>query len=117
MTTSRRFPLVAAVLAVALAGISPARAETTLLNVSYDPTREFYQEYNAVFAKQWKEKTGADVQIRMSHGGSGKQARSVIGGLPADVVTLALAGDVEELAKRGLLKPDWQTRLPDNSAP
>ena len=117
MTTSRRFPLVAAVLAVALAGISPARAETTLLNVSYDPTREFYQEYNAVFAKQWKEKTGADVQVRMSHGGSGKQARSVIDGLPADVVTLALAGDVEELAKRGLLKPDWQTRLPDNSAP
>ncbi|MCU0838631.1 MAG: sulfate ABC transporter substrate-binding protein [Rhodospirillales bacterium] len=114
---SRRLPLAAAVLAVAVAGNGPAGAQTTLLNVSYDPTREFYQEYNAAFAKLWKEKTGADVQIRMSHGGSGKQARSVIDGLPADVVTLALAGDVDELAKRGLLKPDWQTRLPDNSAP
>ncbi|MFO1127290.1 MAG: sulfate ABC transporter substrate-binding protein [Rhodospirillales bacterium] len=93
-------------------------AEVTLLNVSYDPTREFYQEFNPGFAKYWQEKTGDTVNIRMSHGGSGKQARAVIDGLQADVVTLALAYDIDEIAARsGLIQADWQKRLPDNSAP
>jgi sulfate transport system substrate-binding protein len=95
-----------------------ALAETTILNVSYDPTREFYQEFNAAFAKHWKAKAGEDVAIKQSHGGSGKQARAVIDGLEADVVTLALAGDVDQLAKNGGLIPaDWQKRLPQNSSP
>jgi sulfate/thiosulfate transport system substrate-binding protein len=93
-------------------------ARITLLNVSYDPTRELYTEYNAAFAKYWKGKTGDDVRINQSHGGSGKQARSVIDGLSADVVTLALAGDIDAIANRGKLLPiNWQTRLPNNSAP
>ncbi|HEX5041310.1 MAG TPA: sulfate ABC transporter substrate-binding protein [Candidatus Polarisedimenticolaceae bacterium] len=92
-------------------------AALTLLNVSYDPTRELYQDVNAAFAKHWKGKTGQDLTIRQSHGGSGKQARSVIDGLEADVVTLALAYDVDAIAKRGLLAQDWQKRLPQNSAP
>ncbi|MBX3515362.1 MAG: sulfate ABC transporter substrate-binding protein [Rhodospirillales bacterium] len=110
-------------IALAVAGIlatlAPAQshADRVLLNVSYDPTREFYQDYNAVFMKHWKNTTGETITFRMSHGGSGKQARSIIDGLPADVATLALAGDVEELAKRGLIKSGWQARLPDNSAP
>jgi len=92
--------------------------EPTLLNVSYDPTREFYQEFNAAFTKHWKEKAGADVTIRQSHGGSGKQARSVIDGLEADVVTLALAYDIDAIAEHGKLLPaDWQKRLPENSTP
>ena len=95
-----------------------AFAETTILNVSYDPTRELYQEFNAAFAKHWKAKAGEDVAIKQSHGGSGKQARAVIDGLEADVVTLALGGDVDQLAKNGGLIPaDWQKRLPNNSAP
>ncbi|MFZ1414645.1 MAG: sulfate ABC transporter substrate-binding protein [Defluviicoccus sp.] len=102
---------------VATLAPAPASADRVLLNVSYDPTREFYQDYNAVFAKHWKDTTGETVTFRMSHGGSGKQARSVIDGLPADVVTLALAGDVEALAKSDLIISGWQTRLPDNSAP
>ena len=89
-----------------------------LLNVSYDPTRELYQEVNAAFAKQWKAKTGVDVQIGQSHGGSGKQARSVIDGLQADVVTLALAYDIDVIAEKAKLLPaNWQSRLPNNSAP
>jgi sulfate transport system substrate-binding protein len=89
-----------------------------LLNVSYDPTRELYQEVNAAFAAAWKAKTGQTVTIKQSHGGSGKQARSVIDGLEADVVTLALAYDIDALAERAALLPrDWQKRLPDNSAP
>ena len=89
-----------------------------LLNVSYDPTRELYSEFNAAFAKQWKAKTGQDVTIKQSHGGSGKQARSVIDGIDADVVTLALAGDIDALSKVGKLIPeDWQKRLPNNSSP
>lgn len=89
-----------------------------LLNVSYDPTRELYVEYNKAFAAHWKAKTGDDVTIKQSHGGSGKQARSVIDGLRADVVTLALAGDVDALVTNGkLLASDWQKRLPHNSAP
>jgi sulfate/thiosulfate transport system substrate-binding protein len=92
--------------------------EIKLLNVSYDPTRELYQEFNAAFAKHWKEKTGDTIVIQQSHGGSGKQARAVIDGLQADVVTLALAYDVDAIAERAKLFPtDWQKRLPHNSAP
>jgi sulfate/thiosulfate-binding protein len=90
----------------------------TLLNVSYDPTRELYQDFNEAFSKYWLAKTGEKVAFQQSHGGSGKQARSVIDGLSADVVTLALAYDIDMIAQRGrLLPPDWQKRLPDNSAP
>ncbi|WP_078380052.1 sulfate ABC transporter substrate-binding protein [Sutcliffiella halmapala] len=89
-----------------------------LLNVSYDPTRELYQEFNEEFAKHWEEETGQKVTIQQSHGGSGKQARSVIDGLEADVVTLALAYDIDEIGnKRGILSEDWQTKLEDNSTP
>jgi len=106
---------------VAMLAIQPqaqAAGTVTLLNVSYDPTRELYVEYNAAFAKYWKGKTGQDVKVNQSHGGSGKQARSVIDGLAADVVTLALAGDVDAIAAKGRLLPlNWQTRLPNNSAP
>jgi sulfate/thiosulfate-binding protein len=92
--------------------------EIKLLNVSYDPTRELYQDVNAAFAKQWHEKTGDTVDIQQSHGGSGKQARSVIDGLEADVVTLALAYDIDAIAdKAKLIDKDWQKRLPDNSTP
>ncbi|MDF9392249.1 MULTISPECIES: sulfate ABC transporter substrate-binding protein [Methylococcus] len=103
----------------ALLGIrTTLAADITLLNVSYDPTREFYQEYNTAFAKHWKEKTGQTLEIRQSHGGSGKQARAVIDGLDADVVTLALAYDVHQLhEKRKLISSDWQSKLPHNSAP
>ena len=107
----------AAVAATATLGAAAQQA-VTLLNVSYDPTRELYVEFNAAFAKYWKAKAGQDVTIKQSHGGSGKQARSVIDGLDADVVTLALAGDVDALYKNGgWLVPDWQKRLPHNSAP
>lgn len=92
--------------------------EISILNVSYDPTREFYKEYNAIFTKYWKEKTGQEVTVRQSHGGSGKQARSVIDGLRADVVTLALAYDIDSIAKRGETLPkNWQQKLPNNSSP
>lgn len=88
-----------------------------ILNASYDPTRELYKDVNAAFAKQYRERTGTSVTVRMSHGGSGKQARAVLDGLQADVVTLALAYDVDVLADRGLVKPGWQARLPHNSTP
>lgn len=95
-----------------------ASADVTLLNASYDPTRELYREFNAAFSRHWKAKNGEEVTVRQSHGGSGKQARSVIDGLRADVVTLALAYDIDEIAARGRLLPvDWQKRLPHNSAP
>jgi sulfate/thiosulfate transport system substrate-binding protein len=94
-----------------------AHAEATLLNVSYDPTRELYQELNAAFAKHWKTTTGETVTIRQSHAGSGAQARAVIDGLDADVVTLALAYDVDAIARSGLIAANWQQRLPHNSAP
>ena len=101
-----------------VAGVSAAHADTTLLNVSYDPTREFYKEFNEAFAAQWKAETGEDVTIDQSHGGSGKQARAVIDGLEADVVTLALAYDIDAIAENSdLLAKDWQTRLPNNSSP
>jgi sulfate/thiosulfate transport system substrate-binding protein len=99
-------------------GQGTAAPPTVLRNVSYDPTREFYQDYNAAFTKHWKEQGGGDVVVEQSHGGSGKQARSVIDGLEADVVTLALAYDIDAIAGRAkLLSPDWQARLPYNSAP
>jgi len=99
------------------AAFSPARAETALLNVSYDPTRELYQDYNAAFARHWKEKTGEVVSIKQSHGGSGKQALAVIDGLEADVVTLALGYDVIALTDKKLIPDDWQKRLPHNASP
>ena len=99
--------------------LSAAQAkEITLVNVSYDPTRELYQDFNAAFAKHWKEKSGDTLNIQQSHGGSGKQARLVIDGSEADVVTLALAYDIDMIAEKGKLLPaDWQKRLPSNSAP
>jgi sulfate/thiosulfate transport system substrate-binding protein len=108
--------------AVAAAGITvvaagAAFADTTLLNVSYDPTRELYKAVNEAFAKEWKAKTGETVKIEQSHGGSGKQARAVIDGLQADVVTLALQGDVDQIAKAGRIKADWQQHLGNNSSP
>ena len=109
---------VALAAALVLGTAAGAQAQTTLLNVSYDPTRELYQEFNAAFAKHWKAKTGQTVTIKQSHGGSGKQARAVIDGLEADIVTLALAYDVHALHRiGGLIPADWQSRLPNNSAP
>ena len=106
---------------LALLGFMPAglpAKDVTLLNVSYDPTRELYEDFNQAFAKHWEAKTGEKVIVKQSHGGSGKQARGVIDGLQADVVTLALAYDVDALAEKGRLIPkDWQKRLPNNSAP
>lgn len=108
----------AAALVIALFGLALSNAGAqTLLNVSYDPTREFYTEFNAAFAKHWKEKTGQQIEFSQSHGGSSKQARAVIDGLEADVVTLALAADVNAIAKTGLLPENWQSCLPSNSAP
>ncbi|MEW6255623.1 MAG: sulfate ABC transporter substrate-binding protein [Pseudomonadota bacterium] len=107
----------AAVVSLALAAPAMA-AEVTLLNVSYDPTREFYTQFNKAFAAEWaKTNPGDTLTVRQSHGGSGKQARSVIDGLEADVVTLALAYDIDEISDRGLIAADWQKRLPDNAAP
>jgi sulfate/thiosulfate-binding protein len=107
------------VLLVAASLVSCVQAkEIKLLNVSYDPTRELYQDVNEAFAKQWKEKTGDTITIQQSHGGSGKQARAVIDGLEGDVVTLALAYDIDAIAEKGhLIAADWQKRLPDNSTP
>ncbi|MBN2719145.1 MAG: sulfate ABC transporter substrate-binding protein, partial [Deltaproteobacteria bacterium] len=89
----------------------------TILNVSYDPTREFYQAFNELFTAHWKKKTGKSVQVRMSHGGAGKQARAVMEGLEADVVTLALEYDIDAIAGKGLLNKSWRGRLPNNNAP
>jgi len=107
-----------ALAALALASLAAQAKDITLLNVSYDPTRELYVDYNKAFSTYWKAKTGDTVSIKQSHGGSGKQARSVIDGLPADVVTLALAADVDALNEHGqLVAADWQKRLSHNSAP
>ncbi|WP_414625932.1 sulfate ABC transporter substrate-binding protein [Pectobacterium betavasculorum] len=112
----RRLGLSVATAALLFSGV--ASAATELLNVSYDPTRELYQQYNAAFIKHWKATSGEDITIKNSHGGSGKQARSVIDGLQADVVTLALAGDIDALnLNQPLIDPKWQARLPDNSTP
>lgn len=123
-STSRRpFLKLAASMALAVGALglthqAQAQQAVTLLNVSYDPTRELYVDTNTAFSKYWKAKTGQEVTIKQSHGGSGKQARSVIDGLDADVVTLALAGDIDAIAKNGgWLPKDWQRRLPHNSAP
>jgi len=99
------------------AAVGSAHADTALLNVSYDPTRELYQEYNAAFARYWQGKAGEKVTVNQSHGGSGKQARSVIDGLDADVVTLALAYDISALAEKKLIPDNWQKRLPQNASP
>ena len=116
--SARRLLLVSLAL-ITLASAGHVHASTvTLLNVSYDPTRELYVDYNAAFAKYWKAKTGQDVKFNQSHGGSGKQARTVIDGLAADVVTLALAADIDAIATQGKLLPlNWQSRLPNNSSP
>ena len=103
--------------AAALGVATHAQADTTFLNVSYDPTRELYQDFNQAFGKEWKAKTGETVNFKQSHGGSGAQARSVLDGLQADVVTLALAYDIDALANKGLINKDWQKRLPDNASP
>jgi sulfate transport system substrate-binding protein len=116
MTILRNTLAGAAALTLAI-GAGTAFADQTLLNVSYDPTRELYKEVNAAFAKDWKAKTGETVTIEQSHGGSGKQARAVIDGLQADVVTLALQGDIDQIAKAGKVKADWQKRLAGNSSP
>jgi sulfate/thiosulfate transport system substrate-binding protein len=116
-TASRR-QILSALGAATLAGCGRAQGhETRLLNVSYDPTREFYTAFNARFVAEWTRAHGGGLRVDQSHGGSGKQARSVIEGLQADVVTLALAYDIDVIAKHGLLAPDWQKRLPDNSTP
>jgi sulfate/thiosulfate transport system substrate-binding protein len=107
----------AAMLGVALAALGTSAAAQTLLNVSYDPTRELYQDFNAAFIKYWQAKTGQKVTIKQSHGGSGGQARAVIDGLEADVVTLALAYDIDAVAQSGLTTTAWQKRLPQNSSP
>src|SRR5690348_8410723 len=109
----------ALVASLGLAGVVTARAaDQTLLNVSYDPTRELYEEFNVAFAKHWNETTGNTITIEQSHGGSGKQAQAVIDGLAADVVTLALEGDINAIAeKAGLFNADWRGELPNNSTP
>ena len=111
----RKFALFAALTATLTFG--SAFAQTTLLNVSYDPTRELYKDFNAAFNKHWQAKTGQTVNVRQSHGGSGKQAMSVRDGLEADVVTLALAYDIDALVERNLIPADWQKRFPHNSSP
>jgi sulfate/thiosulfate transport system substrate-binding protein len=117
----RHSPLLSLLACLAVAGLAPsfeAHADTTLLNVSYDPTRELYADFNKAFASHWKAETGESVTISTSHGGSGAQARAVIDGLEADVVTLALASDIDAIAgQTKLIPPDWQSRLPEHSAP
>jgi sulfate transport system substrate-binding protein len=109
--------LASAVVALGALTAAASAADLTLLNVSYDPTRELYAELNAAFAAKWEAETGQSVEIKQSHGGSGKQARAVIDGLEADMVTLALAYDVDAIADAGLLDKEWRTKLPDGSAP
>ena len=108
---------VAATLFLGIGLISTGFAETTILNVSYDPTRELYQDYDKFFIPDWKKQAGEDLAVKQSHGGSGKQARAVLDGLDADVVTLALAYDIDVLAEKGLVAKDWQKKFKDNSSP
>ena len=118
MQSKITFKFVAAVgLALGLGFSGVAQSASSLLNVSYDPTRELYQDYNKAFSAHWKKTTGEEVGIKQSHGGSGKQARSVLDGLQADVLTLALAYDIDVLQQSGLVAKDWQTRLPNNASP
>lgn len=114
MLSKKLFQVIAA---TAIFVSSAHAANVSLLNVSYDPTRELYQEYNEAFARHWKAETGDTVTVKQSHGGSGKQARAVVDGLDADVVTLALAYDIDAIAQHGLIAPGWQKRLPHGSAP
>src|SRR6266567_2504475 len=118
--TVKKWFTLSAVMAIVVATALPSHAagDVTLLNVSYDPTRELYQDFDAAFARQWKKQSGQDVTVKQSHGGSGKQARAVIDGLEADVVTLALAYDIDEIHDKARLIPEnWQKRLPHNSSP
>jgi sulfate transport system substrate-binding protein len=118
VTRNSRFRALALATALGLTAAGGARADQTLLNVSYDPTRELYADYNQLFAKHWEAKTGEKVTVNQSHGGSGKQGRAVIDGLEADVVTLALSGDIDAIYERAQLIPKaWQKRLPNNSCP
>ena len=123
MKLTRLFALLLPVLAIIVTGCGSHKNENksggavTLLNVSYDPTREFYKDYNAAFVKYWQGKTGQTVTIQQSHGGSGKQAQAVINGLGADVVTLGIASDIDALAQSGLVAKDWQSHLPNKSVP
>ena len=112
------FPALLLLAAVGYIRATPPQSTVTLLNVSYDPTRELYQDFNRAFAAYWKTKSGQTVEIKQSHNGSGAQARAVIDGLQADVVTLALSTDIDQIAQRaGLLPANWQSRLPDHSTP
>lgn len=113
----RIVPLAAGLLLTGLLASSALAADINLLNVSYDPTRELYAEFNKAFANAYQKETGKSVEIKQSHGGSGSQARAVIDGLQADVVTLALAYDIDAVANKGLTATDWQKRLPQNSSP
>src|SRR5437868_11635992 len=113
----RIVPLAAGLLVTGLLASSALAADINLLNVSYDPTRELYAEFNKAFANAYQKETGKSVEIKQSHGGSGSQARAVIDGLQADVVTLALAYDVDAIAGKGLIPADWQKRLPQNASP
>ena len=115
--TRRLFAVLALGAATGFTAVSSAHADTAFLNVSYDPTRELYQDFNQAFGKKWKAETGESVTFKQSHGGSGGQARAVLDGLQADVVTLALAYDIDALAAKGLISQDWQKRLPDNASP
>jgi sulfate transport system substrate-binding protein len=110
-------PLIGAALMLGAFAVHTAHADSTLLNVSYDPTRELYQDYNRQFETYWKKKTGEDIRVNVSHGGSGAQARAVIDGLEADVVTLGIPPDVDAIARAGLLAQDWKSKFPGNSAP
>src|SRR4029078_4442830 len=105
------------ILGLLLAAGSIAQADVTLVNASYDPTREMYQDYNAAFAKHWKETKGVDVKVKQSHGGSGKQARAIVDGLEADVAGLSVSFDIDVIAKAGLTATDWRSRLPNDSSP
>src|SRR3982751_5950283 len=113
----RIVPLAAGLLVTGLLASAALAADITLLNVSYDPTRELYVEFNKAFAAAYQKETGKSVEIKQSHGGSGSQARAVIDGLKADIVTLALAYDIDAIAAKGLLAADWQQRLPLNASP
>jgi sulfate/thiosulfate-binding protein len=116
--SGRMLPALALITLAAMLAAAQTYAAQTILNVSYDPTREFYQDFDLAFAKHWKAKSGEDLTINVSNGGSGKQARAVIDGLEADVVTLGLAYDIDAIhEKADLLPANWQSRLPDDSAP
>ena len=104
-------------LLAALTSQSVFAAEVNLLNVSYDPTRELYQDYNRIFSQYWQQQHGDTVNVKQSHGGAGKQARAVIEGLSADVITLALAQDINKVAQQGLVAADWESKLPNHAAP